>query len=266
MEFFNSIPTWFFCLFLIAVMYLANEVGYRAGLRSRRQQTEDTKTASNAVKGAIFGLGALMLGFSFSMASSRFEERQHFVLQEANDLGTCYLRFDLIAEPNKTIGKNSIEKMVNLRLEIFEKGLDHDEVSRIAVAIDQEAKAVWSAIESTKQKDASSLISSQIVPAANSVIDNITNRNWLARKRLPGVILFLLAITLIVTALLIGHSSGQGELRQRGLWLALDILMSVVVFVIIDLDRPRQGLIQTDHGPLIELRNSFQPKQERNSP
>lgn len=97
-----------------------------------------------------------------------------------------------------------------------------------------------------------------IVPAANEVIDLSSTRAWTVRNHLPSPVLVLLLTGVLTSSLLLGHSSGQSNRRHLGLWITSNIVFALVLFVILDFDRPSGGLIQVDHIPLKELQASFE--------
>ncbi len=89
-------PTWVIVVGLLGVMLCSNEIGYRLGYRVHRSETELSRSVSNTLKGSVFGLVALLLAFSFSATTSRHDLRQRIVLDQANAIGTCYLRAGLL--------------------------------------------------------------------------------------------------------------------------------------------------------------------------
>ena len=96
-----------------------------------------------------------------------------------------------------------------------------------------------------------------IVPAANEVIDLSSTRAWAGRNHLPGPVLVLLLASVLVSGLLLGHSSGQAGNRHAPLWLVSNLIFALVLFVVLDFDRPRRGLIRVDPTPLVELESTL---------
>jgi hypothetical protein len=100
-------------------------------------------------------------------------------------------------------------------------------------------------------------IASQIVPSANEVIDMSETREWAMLNRLPAAVVILLGLCVVISGALVGHSSAQAGERHPGLWIALNVLIMLVVFVILDFDRPRRGLIQISQRPLMEVQEEI---------
>lgn len=263
MDIIYELPPWLFSVGVLTFMFAANELGYRLGRAHETEESERSYTVSTALKASIYGLIALLLGFSYSVTSSRFHERQRLVLDEANAIGTCYLRGGLLEKDQKTAsaGKRiraALRTYTDLRLELYERALEPEQNQRISKAMDDELAELWSAVDDAFAEP-SMVIAAQIVPAANEVIDLSATRAWATHNHLSPPVIVLLAACMIVSSFLTGHSSGKAARRHVGLWIALNILVALVLFVILDFDRTRRGLIQINHAPLVELRQSMQP-------
>lgn len=259
MESIYELPTWSIVGSIFILTFLANEAGFLAGKRDGKSDSEGARTVSNGLKASILGLAALLLGFSFSATTAKHIQRQRLVLEEANAIGTCYLRAGLLDEPQRSDLQQSLERFTNLRLKHFEFGLDHDAYTETLSQMQVELDIVWRNVETATQSQPDRIVPSQIVPAANSVIDLNTTRQWSTRNHMPPPVLFLLCICIVVSSIITGHSSGQVGKRYLGLWIAFNVLLTLVLFVILDFDRPRRGLIQVDHQPMIELLETMQP-------
>jgi hypothetical protein len=238
-------------------MFAANEVGYRVGRRSSQRESEQSRAVSGSLKSSVIGLVALLLGFTFAMTTSRFNERQHLVLDEANAVGTCYLRAGVLSEPQREKIRSTLVNYTDARLEFFRTALNHADYDRTTKAMDTAITELWSHVELAVKVEPEMVRLSQIIPAANSVIDLNTTRAWEGRNRTPVPVIILLAVCAVVSSGLMGHSSGQTRFRHLGLWLALNVLIVLVIYVVLDFDRSRRGLIQVDHTALEETRTSM---------
>jgi hypothetical protein len=250
-------PTWALVVVLFSVMLLVNEVGFRFGRAQFSLESERSHSVSNVLKASVLGLVALLLGFSFSLTTSRFGQRQRVVLDEANAIGTCYLRAELLAEPARKAIQSSLKEYTDARLDYFNRALIPGELERTTQAMDVALEALWAGVSSAVAADREQARVSQIVPAANAVIDLNATRAWAIQNQLPSPVFLLLAACAVVSSGLMGHSSGQAGKRHLGVWAALNCLVILVLFVVLDFDRPRRGFIQINHAPLIELRESM---------
>ncbi len=250
-------PTWLFAVGLLCALLAANELGFRLGRRGHEQESESSRTASGALKGSIYALVALLLGFSFSATTARYDLRQRVILDQANAVGTCHLRAGLLDEPFRDRTRELLRRYVRARLEYAAAGEDHARLSRAGAEIDRHLADIWAVVEESNRRNPDAVRNSLIVPAANEVIDLSSTRAWANRNHLPGAVLVLLLASVLVTGLLLGHSSGQAGRRHATLWLASNLLFSLVLFVVLDFDRPRRGLIRVDLTPLVELESTL---------
>ena len=253
-----ELPTSAIVVGLLAITLAANELGYRYGLRRQGRESELSKTVSNSLKGSVFALVALLLAFSFSGTTNRFDLRQRLVLDQANAVGTCYLRAGLLDEPARSEIRDILRRYVDIRLEHFRAGFQSSLGEKLQLDIDQLMRNLWGQIESASDANPEAIRTSLIVPAANEVIDLTSTRAWANRNHLPEPVLVLLLVSVVISSLLLGHSSGQAASRHPGLWLSSNLVLALVVYVVLDLDRPKRGFIQIDQAPLVELQQSFQ--------
>ena len=252
-----ELPTWVIVTGLLALTLAANELGYRYGLHRQGRESELSKTVSNSLKGSVFALVALLLAFSFSGTTNRYDLRQRLVLDQANAVGTCFLRAGLLDEPAASEIRGTLRRYVEVRLEHFHAGFKSGRGEELQLEIDQLMRDLWAEVETARRNDPEAVRTSLIVPAANEVIDLTSTRAWANHNHLPEPVLVLLLVSVFISSLLLGHSSGQAGSRHPGLWIASNVMLALVVYVVLDLDRPKRGFIQIDQAPLVELQRSF---------
>lgn len=244
-------------LAVFAFMCAANELGYRVGMAFDSEEPEPSRTIANAIKGSIIGLVAFLLGFAFSISSGRHDLRRQVVLDEANAIGTLHLRAGLLSPPEQSRIRLALTRYVAARLEYFDRGPSEASAPALRKDMESQLVEVWAAVEAAKARDPTVVLVSQVVPAANAVIDLNTTRGWAFRSHTPVVVLGVLLVCVFVSAGLIGHSFGQYRRRHVLLCLAFNLLFSLTLYTILDFDGPRYGLIQVDHAPLVELRSGL---------
>ena len=258
MSVFHEIPPWLLAGGLLVLMVAANEIGFRIAQYRHSSESEHSRSVAIALKGSVFGLVAFLLGFAFSMSSSRYDARQRIVLEEANAIGTCHLRAGLLPESPRNRIRAALKRYLDARIDVYEKGSDPAERSRAFQEMNAAMTELWKGVEEATQLNPPLTQVSQIIPAANAVIDSNSTAVWSVRNHVPDPVFLLLMICAVVSSLLAGHSSGQAKRRHIWLWAALNTLLVLVLFMVMDLDLPRRGLIHVDHTPLIEARTSLQ--------
>jgi hypothetical protein len=243
-------------LFLGILLLL--EIGRRFGLRRLAQDSEGARTGLSVVEGAVFGLMGLLLAFTFSGAASRFDARRQLVVEEANAIGTAYLRLDLLPESARSALRESFRRYVEARLEVYRKLPD-------VVAAKQELSHatalqghIWSQAVAACQ-EAPQPATMLLLPSLNAMIDITTTRTMAAQIHQPTAIFALLSVLVLSSALLAGYTMAGHHPRSWTHTLAFAAIMAVTVYVILDLEYPRLGLIRVDavDQVLVELRESI---------
>jgi len=236
---------------LLALTLLSLEAGYRLGLRASSGEDQRAAGQVGAIQGAILGLLGLLLGFSFAAAGARFLERQDQIVAEANAIGTAYLRADLLDEPHRSALLGALQRYTEHRLEVssrlrsgFLPG-DLAEVERIHGAI-------WDAAMAGVTARPASMLG--VLPPVNEIIDLHSTRVAAVIKRLPLLVMGLLIGCSGLAMGVIGYGSGLGGRRRALLTVPLATLVVTSLWVTIDLDRPRAGLLQLSDAPLKDLK------------
>jgi hypothetical protein len=119
-----------FAIVLSARILVLLEIGRRIGLRQLAEEGESASKGLGAIEGAIFGLLGLILAFSFSGALTRFDARRHLVVEEANDIGTAWLRIALLPADAQSHMRDLFRRYLDSRIEVYRKGPQMDAVVR----------------------------------------------------------------------------------------------------------------------------------------
>lgn len=249
---FDSIPVIWFGVILVTLLSAIIEIGFRAGrwLSGRAGEKGLSKHPMEAsVTTALLGLMAFMLGFSFSMAAKRYSERRALILEEYNHAGTLMLRADLLPGEERGVAKSLIQEYVQMRQEMVErrelKGVD--EVMRRSEAIQQE---LWDQAV-TLRRDSGNTALNLYLTTLNQLIDTDANRRARAfSNRFPDALWATLIFLVGLAAVMIGINSGLHGRRSRLASSALIVAFSVVIVLIVDLDRPVSKMVQRK-GPVV---------------
>ncbi len=238
-------PTWC-ALGQCLGMLLLLEIGRRLGARRIAKDAEGSHAAVTVVEGAIFGLIGLLLAFTFSGASTRFHERQRLIAEEANAIGTAYLRLDLLPLAQQPALREQFRRYLDTRLEAYRKLPD------IPAALETIARAagmqreIWAQAVAACKMETSPPATMLVLPALNAMIDITTSRSMAGRLHPPLITYLMLFVLLLAGALLVGYDSAGGKKRNWLHIVGFTLAMAVAVFVIIDIEFPRLGLIRLD--------------------
>jgi hypothetical protein len=237
---------------LLGSMWFSMEVGRRIGIRAKLGGTEVAQLGT--MQGAILGILALLLGLSFSGATTRFVERQDVLVREANSIGTAYLRADLLGSPWRESIKNHLRDYTAARIELFDS-VRREEAMMINARLQGLHAEMWSiALEGVAENQG---ITNAVLPPLNDVIDLLATRNASARRHLPSLVVGLLFASALAAMGTVGYGLGLTKNRHRFAAATLCLLVSVSLWTTIDLDFPSVGLIQINDAPLLELHASF---------
>ncbi len=247
---------WLFLLMLIG-FYLCAEVGFRFGRRGHQQFNKDSLTHVSTIEGALLGLLALLLGFAFSMAMGRFDDRRAVVLGEVNDLATTDLRAKLLPEPHQTQSHKLLGQYVASRLEYLRAGSDRDLINRSLKETTELQKLLWNEAVNAARLDSDEVRTGYFIESLNSLIDDHTRRVAAMENHVPEIITALLLVVAGMTIAITGYSSGLNKARLAIPRFILILLTSLTLLVIIDLDRPRRGFIKVSEQGMVELQKQF---------
>jgi hypothetical protein len=235
------------------------ETGRRVGIRRAAKDLEAARSGTGAVEGAVFGLMGLLIAFTFSGAAGRFDVRRQHITEEANNIGTAWLRLDLLPAGAQPALREDFRRYVEARIEVFAK-LPDLEAARAALARSSALQTeIWTnALAACREAPPAAAM--LLVPALNQMIDITTTRTMAAKTHPPMIIFVMLIVLTLVSALLAGYDMAAAKTRSWIHILGFGFVMVASVYIILDLEFPRMGLIRlhsADHV-LVELRQSMQ--------
>ncbi len=240
---------------LFALIAAAHELGLRLGNYRLAHSDSDVKSQTSAIQGSVLGLLALILGFTFSMSIQRYDQRSGAEVAEANAIGTAELRTALLPAPFDGQAQAAIDAYIELRLRSAAVDLTHREERRaLNVETTRLQQQIWDIGVAAAEVNPNPVKTGYFLTAVNDLIDAYGSRLDALQRHVPPAIFYLLFIFFIATGSLIGYSSGLGHRRSRAPALILTLLICLLVFIIIDLDRPRRGIIQVRQDSMEALR------------
>ena len=251
----DVLPLWGLLLAGAALLGLAMEGGYQIGHWRHTKTPGEKDQPVGAMVASILGLLALVLGFTFSLAASRFEARRQVVLEEANAIGTTYLRARLLPEPQRSEVEKLLREYVDVRVRSVQQGKVEEVTSRSEAL----HELLWEQASGAAKKDPGSIMTGVFIQSLNEVIDLHAKRVLVGlRSRIPIVIwagLFGLAMLGMAA---VGYQSGLSATRRSPAMLGLVVAFSVVLFLIADLDRGQEGLLRVGQQAMIDVQRSMQ--------
>lgn len=251
----DALPIWILFLVTAALVVLSVEVGFRLGKIVHRRTEDERESPVSAIAGAILGLLAFMLAFTFSIASDRYDTKKGLVREEANVLRTVWQRSDFLQAPERVKTKTLLREYVNTRIAFAQSSApDNAEASiRDAVRIQQE---LWAAAVLNAKTDPfmNSDIGALYVESINQIADLHALRvNQGLQARVPTGIWFVLYVLLILGMIAVGYQTAIAESRRPRVTTILAISFSLVIALIAALDHPLSRFISISQQPLVNL-------------
>jgi hypothetical protein len=238
----------------VAVVFLASEFGWQLGIRAKGH---GESCNISAVEQSLLGLVALVVGFTFFMALTRFEARREAVLNEASAIGTTALRARLLPEPHRAQSLKLLREYVQMRIDYISTGKSFAELPTTIDRSNNIQEALWQQVKALSTKDNNMVPTGLFIQTLNDMIDSQGKRLSALRNQIPNEILLSLFGITAVACGFAGYASGLDPLRTRLPAVITGVIVCSVIFVILDLDRPNVGFITISQQPMIDTAASL---------
>ena len=226
-----------FYLFLGIVLFIG--LGYYFHAR-----TKTDAEGIGTVEGALFALLGLILAFTFGMAGSRYDTKRLVITEEANAISTAFLRVDLYPNDSvKMVFQNHFKEYINARIANYEAGPNLADYFLTKQRCDSISSLIWNEAINLSKKQENYIATMQIIPALNAMIDVVTTRESALKARVPDPIVWLLFFMIIECSFFIGYSIPITKKVNLLSIAGFVVLTLMVVYIILDLDRPSRGFI-----------------------
>jgi hypothetical protein len=234
-----------FALVLFLGMLLMLEAGRRLGLSRRHHETDSDRSNFGVIEGALFALFGLIVAFTFSGAATRFNDKRMLIAQEVNAVQTAYLRLQLLPPEQRAVLQELFRQYVDSRLESYRKMPDQRAAAAEMARAEAFQKQIWEyAVPATTLPGAHRDAGWLLLPALNAMIDITTVRTMALQIHPPRTIYALLLGLGLICSLLAGYRMASAPYRSWLHILGFTLVMVVVVYVIVDLEYLREGLIR----------------------
>jgi hypothetical protein len=239
---------------------LCLEVGRDWGTHQIAIHGTEARTGVGMVDGAVYAMLALLLGFSFNGAAARFDARRALIAQEVNAIGTAWQRIDVLpADPQAAAIRSGMQRYLDALLESYaQRSGAADPFSETAQMTDAQGD-LWSrsvAVCITPNGEKARML---LLPALNEMF-GIVEQERLARRIHPPVIVYvMLALTTLASSLFAGYGMAGTPTRNWLFTLGVAATISSILYVIVELEYPRRGLVRVDEmdQALVELRTTM---------
>ncbi len=242
----------------VAVLFGAIEAGRWAGVRAKPQGIGSVPT----LEASMLALLALMIGFTFALALSRFEGRRVGVLNEANAIGTTALRARLLPAPHNQECLKLLRDYAQVRLELTQKLRSPPELKVALARSDAIQEALWLQVKQVAAMNNGMVPTGLFIQSLNDMIDDHEKRLIALISGVPNIVLIVLYVIAIVVSAFSGYAAGVEAQRSRGPMYVAMALFIAVILLIQDLDRPGGGFITASEQPILDVAASLETYSE----
>lgn len=242
-------------LFVFGVLYLLLEFGFRTG---RRFRTRSGEHGAEFVQQGLMTLLSLLLAFSVSIAEVRYEGRSETLITEANVISTAYLRVDLLPREEQKSLKELLKKYLELRIDYYtiQRGTQQDRLQVVLRETETLQNKIWSQGVASGE-GVPPVFLTQLLSSLNQMFDLQAKQDYAYSQVVPRSIMLLLLFTSCVVSGMAGFNHGKSNNRHFIFSSILLVVITLTLFVIVDLDRPHRGFIRLNPKPLIALREKL---------
>lgn len=252
MDLLRQLPLWVHAIVLLGILVGSVEVGRWFGRRSRARHGADAARGMGALLGAMFGLLGLVLAFTYSFVMTRSDMRKQAAIEEANAIGTAYLRAALVPEPVRSELRTILREYARTRLitkEHVDSLAELRETIERSIAVQ---RRLWPAASKLLDGRQGGPIDALVFASLNKVIDMHTLRLAAGLDRLPTILLMLVVIAALSMCVAGFTDAAAGHHNRIGATV-LVIMLALVILVILDLDHPLSGLARVNQESLRDL-------------
>jgi hypothetical protein len=244
-----------FVVFAIVTM-LCYEGGFRLGRWWQERTPGEQEGPTGFLVGSILALLAFLLAVTMGMASDRFDARRAIVLDEANAIGTTYLRAGYLPEPASSQIRELLRQYVPIRIVVTDQTNLAEDIQRSNEILTE----LWAIAEGVARTTDKGDLVALFIESLNNTIDLHETRITAGiYARVPETVVLLLIGGSALTLGMVGYSAGLTRRRSLLSAIVLVLVLGAVIMIVVDLDRPREGFIQVSQQPLIDLQRQIGP-------
>lgn len=249
---------WLFIGITFIILLAFYITGYSTGKKNNIKKPASHLSSISGLLAGLMALLGILLAFSFSLSSSRFDLRKQLIIDESLNIGTAYFRLGLLSDANLTKEVRSLlKKYLDSRIKYYEAGASESLMNKQMASAENLQVLVWmktAEIGKTSPNINTSLISQSL----NSMIDITGSISGSLRNHVPQLILLMLIAVAAFTIFTMGYSHGLA--LDYNIWfsLGINLIICSILLLIIDMDTPFIGPIKVDIYSLIDLKREIE--------
>jgi hypothetical protein len=250
----DTIPVPIIFLASVAFVLCATEVGFRLGHGALKRSKDEKESPVSAIGGAVLGLTAFMLAFAFGIVTDRFDARKALIREEAGAIRTAYSRADFLPEPDRAIAKQLLKTYTVQRVGAVQSN-NVTEVRHALAEADRIQRELWGMAVGNARKDMNSDVAALYIEALNEVTNINAQRVAVAwQSRVPAGVWLVLYLLIALGTLGMGYQTAIAGSGRSWATTLLAVAFSIVIALVVSLDRPQGTFIRVSQQPLMDVR------------
>ncbi len=256
----SRIGLWALAVTIFAILLGAKEFAYRLGRRTadHHEPTDTMRSAVGFITGGMLGLFAFLMGISFSLSSARYDQRRESVLNEANAIGTAWLRAGMVGGQEGADIQRILRDYTSVRIEFVQAAADPAREQQIIGQTNTMQTEIWTLAVQVAQR-APTPVSTIFMTSLNDMFDLATTARRNFNRGVPTYVLRLVFIVAMLSVGAMGYQFGINRNRQPIVSALLLITWTLTIVLVLDIDAPRAGSVRVDPSPLIWTLESWGP-------
>jgi hypothetical protein len=251
---FFELPVYLLLVIIFLLIVFSGWLGYNYKKRQLEKDPNEAKQSVRIVEGATFSMLSLLMGFTFSVAITKFEAQRRVLVEEATYIKTAVLRSELYPDSVRNLFRNDFKDYIEARISYYSsRGNDAftEAIKRATIISDK----IWKRAIDESKKPENAVRTAQMIPALNNMIEVVTTRDSERVSHVPPLVLWVLLTLILLGAFLLGVDV-TGRKRNKLPIFSYAFVMSLTLNLIIELSQPSSGLINFDsiQRKFIDLR------------
>jgi len=251
-QYLDPLPIWLLFVLFCIITLLCYELAFRFGRWWQAREPGEQEGPADTLIGALLALMAFLLAVTMSMAADRFDTRRGLVLEEANAIGTVYLQADYLPEPQAEQLKALLREYLPLRIATGDRA---QVLANLERSVELHGR-MWSLADEVISSGYNPDVMSSFGESLTDLVRlNETRVTAGLYARVPETVLWLLLIGSALSLAMVGYSAGMRGKRTILSAVVLTVALGIVLMLVIDLDRPQDGVITVSQQPLLDVQS-----------
>jgi hypothetical protein len=243
-------------ILLFAGVLLFLELGRRLGRRQFEKHGDEARTGVGVVDGVVYGLLGLLIGFTFNGAAERFNERRSIIIQQVEAVRTAWHRVETLPAKAQPAIRDGFRGYLDAVLTTYAVRAGSEEEQRARAKVAHAQDALWSRSVAACLTPEGEKARMLLLPAQNTMFEAVETERLVRRVHAPPMVFGMLLVATLAGALFGGFALAKGSRRTWMHTLGVAVTLATALFVILELETPRTGLVRVDSmdSALVEVR------------